>query len=203
MERLPPVSRRTFLKVLAAVPVSPEPVVNFLQEIARREVRLNTTVLYYHVVNAVTLTSHAISLIRRGVEPISLEDFANNLRGDAEDFRDKPTFMVTLDDGYYSQYDEVLQAVNNIERLTGRFVPVTFFIMPRFNGEPVTEDLEDSKTSFNDGSRNHSYMDKGQIVDLIRLGHDIQNHTADHIPLTSVSGDRLRAAIRSGGGKNP
>ncbi len=195
MERLPPFSRRTFLKALAATPFTTEPMATLLQEVPRREVRLRTTVLYYHAVSTATLTTHAVSLIRRGVEPISLERFNNNLKGIADDIGGTSMFMVTLDDGYYSQYNEVLRAVDNIERQTGKFVPVTFFVMTKFDGEQITEDLEDDTPSFNDGTRGHVYMDKGQIVDLIRRGHDIQNHTADHIPLTDISGDRLRAQV--------
>lgn len=195
MERLPPFSRRTFLKVLAAVPFTTEPMATLLQEVPRREIRLNTTVLFYHSVSAATLTSHAVSLIRRGAEPISLEGFNNNLKGITDDLNGTQTFMVTLDDGYYSQYSEVLQDVENIGRQTGRFVPVTFFVMTKFNGQPITEELEDDTPSFNDGTRGHVYMDKGQVIDLIRCGHDIQDHTANHVPLTTVSGDRLYAEV--------
>lgn len=110
-----------------------------------------------------------------------------------------PTFLVTCDDGLLTQYTQGLQAVDNIERQTGYFVPLTLFTMTRFEGLPITEDLPDETPSFNDDR--HRYMNKGQLLDMLRRGHYLQNHTADHMSVTQLSGDRLSDQIEVSEGK--
>ncbi|MEK7617315.1 MAG: polysaccharide deacetylase family protein [Patescibacteria group bacterium] len=196
MEVLPPLSRRTFLKALGVAPFTAEPFLSLLQE---REVRLISSVLTYHEVNAAKMTSDVVSLIRRGYQPLSLDTFVGALRGEVEIPQGLPTFLVTCDDGLFSQYTQGLQAVDTIERQTGYFVPLTLFTMTRFEGLPITEDLPDEVPSFNDGR--HRYMNKGQLVDMLRKGHYLQNHTADHMSVTQLPEDRLRDQIEVSEGK--
>lgn len=196
METLPPLSRRTFLKALGVAPFTAEPLLSLLKE---RELRLTSSVLTYHEVNAVTMTSDVVSLIRKGYQPLSLDTFVLALKGEVEIPQGLPTFLVTCDDGLLSQYTQGLQAMDNIERQTGWFVPVILFTMTRFEGLPITEDLPDEIPSFNDGR--HRYMNKGQLIDMLRRGHYLQNHTADHMSITQLSGDRLRDQIEVSEGK--
>lgn len=196
METLPPLSRRTFLKALGVAPFSAEPFLSLLRE---REIRLATSVFTYHEVSAAKMTSDVVSLIRRGYQPLSLDTFVLALKGEIEIPPGLPTFLVTCDDGLLTQYTQGLQAVDNIERQTGYFVPLTLFTMTRFEGFPISEDLPDEIPSFNDGR--HRYMNKGQLVDMLRRGHYLQNHTADHMSVTQLSGERLRDQIEVSEGK--
>lgn len=193
MNRFPEISRRNLLKAAAFAPFSTEALRLAAQE---REIRITSSVLTYHEVNAAGMTSEVVGLIRRGYQPLSLGTFTDALKGDAVIPSGLSTFLVTCDDGLLSQYEQGLQAVDSIERQTGLFVPLTLFTMTRFDGLPLTEDLPDSTPSFRDNI--HRYMNKGQLMEMIQLGHYVENHTIDHMDITRISGDRLRDQVELG-----
>lgn len=188
---MPEFDRRTFLKMAAATPFSSKPLELLFQN---TEVRMNTSVLFYHEVSEVVMTNDILKLINSGAEPISLENLNLALQGEIEVPAPR-TFMVTCDDGFRSQYTSGLKAVEKVQALTDLFVPVTFFIMTRFNGQPITEDMPDDAASFNDGNPNHVYMNKGQLIDLIQQGHYVENHTSNHVNIVSLSADQLSREV--------
>ena len=185
------IDRRTFLRAVAALPFSSRPLELLFQN---SEVRMNTSVLFYHEVSEVAMTNDILGLINSGAEPISLENLNLALKGEIEVPAPR-TFMVTCDDGLRSQYTAGLKAVDRAQTLTDKFVPVTFFVMTRFNGQPITEDMPDSVASFNDGDPKHIYMNKGQLVDLIQQGHYVENHTSNHVNIVSLSSDQLSREV--------
>ena len=103
--------------------------------------------------------------------------------------------MVTCDDGLLSPYTAGLQAGIRVQALTDKFVPITFFVMTRFNGQPITEDMPESTPSFNDGNPNHLYMDKGQLIDLIQKGHNVENHTSNHVNIGRLNSEQLSREV--------
>jgi peptidoglycan/xylan/chitin deacetylase (PgdA/CDA1 family) len=179
------VSRRDFLKVLSVTPFSRDALSVMMQAL---QPRFSCEVLNYHGVSANSMVNDALARIRGGLVPISLDEFVEGINGERE-MPNGGTFMVTCDDGYRSQFTEGRRAVDTVAQRTGVFTPLTCFIMPRFMGKPVDENLDGDTPSFNDGV--HSYMTLEQILTMISEGHSIQNHTADHIPVTAISGDRL------------
>ena len=185
------IDRRTFLRAAAALPFSSRPLELLFQN---TEVRMNTSVLFYHEVSEVAMTNDILRLINSGAEPISLENLNLSLKGEIE-IPAPRTFMVTCDDRWLSQYTAGLKAVDRVQTLTDIFVPVTFFVMTRFNGQPITEDMPESIPSFNDGNPNHLYMDKGQLIDLIKKGHNVENHTSNHVNIGRLNSEQLSREV--------
>lgn len=186
------ISRRTLLQAFALAPVSKEPLKMLFKE--QKEVAFTSSVLTYHEVSASRMASDVVGLIRQGQQPISLDTFIGALYGEVEIPQGLRTFMVTCDDGLFSQYTQGLRAVDTIERQTSWFVPLTLFALTRFEGLPLlTEDLPDDTLSFNDHS--HQYMTKAQLVEMLQLGHYVEDHTSDHVDMTRLTDDQRNAQI--------
>lgn len=185
--------RRMLLKVLGLVPLNRE-LISFLFK--EQEVRISSRFLMYHEVTDRGMTLELVSLIQAGYQPISLETLVGVFRGEIIIPQNLKTFMVTCDDGLLSQYEEGLKAVERVERETGWFVPLTLFVMTRFEGLANIEEIADDTPSFND--RVHSYMTKGQIVELIKKGHFVENHTIDHINITQLSESERSLQVERG-----
>ena len=188
------ISRRSLLKAFALAPVSREPLAMLFKE---QDIAFTSSVLTYHEVNAARMTSDVVGLIRQGYQPLSLDTFVAALNGDIGIPSNLRTFLVTWDDGLFSQYTQGIAAIDTIERQTGWFVPLTLFSLMRFEGLPLSiEDIPDTTPSFND--RVHRYMTKAQLVEMLSLGHYVENHTIDHIDLTRLSPEQRSTEVELG-----
>lgn len=178
------VSRRTLLKAFGLAPFSHEPLKALFREL--EPIVVDTSVLYYHEISAGSMASELIRLIRQGQQPVSLDTFIGALNGEIVIPKGLKTFLVTCDDGLRSQFIQGRQAMDRVERETGWFVPMTLFALVRFNNLPMNiEDMPDETPCFNDDS--HSYMTKGQLIQMIEDGHYVENHTVSHISLARLS----------------
>lgn len=86
---------------------------------------------------------------------ISFDDFKRFLKGEII-FNDKPGMLITFDDGYVSNYKYGIDVLDKY-RIKG-----TFFIS--------------SDTIYN----NDKYINKEELKDLIKRGHDVGCHTKSH-----------------------
>lgn len=150
-----------------------------------KEVSFISSVLMYHEVTASRLRSDVMGLIRSGYMPISSDQFANILNGQ-EDTPTTPTFMVTCDDGLLSQYTQGLPALETIAKETGIIVPMTLFSIMKFeNLDGPLDQMSDIIPSFSDGT--HKYMTKAQLIEMIRRGNNVENHTVNHLKLNQLT----------------
>lgn len=189
--------RKDFLKAFAMAPLIENPLKRIIEFLFQQEDQVQRTrVLLYHGVSLNQMVSDATRLIRRGDQPISLDTFIGALNGDIVIPPDLGTFLITCDDGYVSQYNQGLEAVDIIQRQTGWFVPLTLLAIMRFEGLPYPlSELPDDIPSFWDGDPRHQYMNKGQLVEMLQLGHYVENHTADHKSLTSLTPEQRRDQV--------
>lgn len=168
-------SRRDAIKVFGLAPFVPHLRDRLASEI---QPQFNADMLMYHEVSGPRFKNDMMQLLRGGSQPVSAETLIGALDGNVIIPSDMSTFHVTFDDGLTSQ-TSALQAVNEIQQETGVFIPITFFVMTKFDDIPITlEELPDETPSYNDGV--HKYMTKGQLVELVRQGHNVQNHTINH-----------------------
>lgn len=144
-----------------------------------------------------------MGLIRRGLQPISIDDFVQILNGD-KDVPSDPTFMVTFDDSRLSQYTEGLPAIDAIQRQMGIIIPVTFFSIVGFSnvngidhGPNTIDKIPDETTAFYDGPVN-KYMNKAQLIQVLQWGHSIQNHTINRPWLTKISAEDMTNEVKWG-----
>lgn len=183
---LPEFDRRTFLKVAAAVPITPN---LFSYLVDASEPTVKTEVVAFHEITFSKMVNTLLPLIKKGAQPISLETFYSALQGDIEIPPGLMTFLVTCDDTLKSQRTQGLRAIEYLETQTGWFIPMVLFAMMRFDNKPVDENLEKTTPAFND--RVHSYMTSEDLIYMIQQGHSVQDHGANHIPLTTLNGNRL------------
>lgn len=172
MERI---TRGDFCKgivLLLLVPYEP-----FRREEA--EPMLNSSFLLYHEVSYYHLKNTLLGLIGQGYQPISLETLIRCLDSKQKVPQGLPTFLVTFDDGRLSQYEQGLKALEEVENETGWFVPSLFFVMTKFEDLPLPiEAIPEETPCYNDGI--HQYLTKGQLIELIKRGHWVDNHTVNH-----------------------
>lgn len=191
------VERREFLKLMGAF-LAGIPMNRIMPEgLVRREPRFESTVLMYHELSAARLKRDLLYLTRRGYQPISLETLIGLLNGETKIPPGQRTFHVTCDDGLASQFNPVFQAMGDIQGETGLFVPVTFFVITKFEDPrgPI-EEVPDDTPSYSD--RVHRYMTKGQLIHLIQAGYRIENHTVNHPDLTRLSQGARNAEVEIG-----
>lgn len=201
-------TRRKFLEGLAGIipypllkkPESPTPQPASKEQ---KELSFNSSVLYYHEVTKSRITSDILSFLRRGFQPLSIDDFVQTLSGD-KNVPSDPTFMITFDDSRLSQYTEGLPAIDAIQRQMGIIIPVTFFSIVGFSnvngidhGPNTIDKIPDETTAFYDGHFN-KYMNKAQLIQVLKWGHSIQNHTINHPYLTRASNEDLINEIKWG-----
>lgn len=195
--------RRELLKAFAMAPLIGSPLARITNVLFQQEDRIQRTrVLLYHEVSLNRMVSDVIRLIRREDQPISLDTFIGALNGDIDIHPNLGTFLITCDDGFVSQYNQGLDAIDIIQRETGWFVPLTLFAMMRFEGLPYPlSELPDDIPSFWDGDPRHHYMNKGQLIEMLRLGHYVENHTVDHKNLTSLTLEQRRDQVELAEGR--
>lgn len=147
----------------------------------------------YHEVSKGRFKQDILELLEKGYQPISLETFVKGFRGEIYIPENLGFFHITLDDGRKSQLNAV-EAVKEIERETGMFVPLTFFVLTKFQDLPYDiSDIPDNTPSYNDGVQR--YMTKKDILDLIAAGHQVHNHTVNHANLSALPQAVLESEI--------
>lgn len=193
-------ARRELLKAIAIAPFTKNPVSVIFREQREEDITFNCSIFTYHEVHADRMATDIIGLINRGIEPISLDTYVGALNGEVEIPRGMQTFMITCDDGLKSQYTQGLSAVDIVEQQTNRFVPLTLFSMTRFEGLPIpVSEMDDNVPSFNDNK--HQYMTKGQLFEMLKRGHYVQNHTIDHRNLPGLRADQRRDQVELAEGR--
>lgn len=182
-------TRRDFIKGLGVALLYPNP--------EKKEVSFSSSVLYYHEVKTRRLYSDVMDLVSRGFQPLSLDDFTAIINDKADPPSDS-TFLITLDDGLLSQFTQGLPAIDAIEKETGIFVPLTFFTIMGFLGlgDKTLDEMPDDTPAFED--RYHRYMTKAQLIELLNLGHNVQNHTVLHPNLTKLNSEDMSNEIKWG-----
>jgi len=152
---------------------------------------LDSSFLIYHKVDYRTFKQNLLIRLNNGEQPISPQTALDVLDGQTTIPRGLKTFMVTCDDGLASQYGSVLRATQEIERETGWFIPVTFFIMTKFNDPRVPmSDVSENTPTYNDGE--HDYLTLGQVMTILQERHILANHTVDHAILLSTLPEGVR-----------
>lgn len=184
--------RRVFLRVMGTVglglainALAPKPVGAFLEAPAEPPT-LRSSILMYHEMSYLPFKRNLLNLIREGQQPISPDtavSVINGLRAIPDNLQ---TFMVTCDDSLLSQYDSILRATEEVADETGFFVPVTLCAIMKLNNPavPVTE-LPDSTPMYNDDV--HQYLTLRHVINLIKAGHILANHTVNHAILPNLS----------------
>lgn len=159
---------------------------------------LNATFPVYHDgLRASTLKRDILNYLSRGFVPITLDHVVAHFNGDIEIPSSLPTFMVTCDDGYASQYEAVLRATEDVFQETGFFIQVVFFVMTKFNDISLPmKDIPGNTPSYNDGV--NKYMPKDQLIEVIEEGHRVEAHTPNHGHLTRLREDARRAEVLDG-----
>lgn len=203
-------SQKTFMPVSTTSPEpqatsapqpaeSPTPVLQLPQAQAKenKEVSFECSVLYYHEISPAQFKADLMNLISKGYKPLTLERYVAILKGE-ENIPSYPTFLVTFDDGLKSQL-KAIPVIEEIQKQTGDFVPLTIFSIMKFggmddktiaqmvnhkplNGEPYWGDAP----SFYDGD--HKYLSAIDLVNLVKKDWiSVQPHTTDHVNLTKSS----------------
>ncbi|MDO8573236.1 MAG: polysaccharide deacetylase family protein [Candidatus Daviesbacteria bacterium] len=158
---------------------------------------LNSSFLIYHELDYRTLKQNLLTRLINDEQPVSPETVVNVLNGLTKIPEGLKTFMVTCDDGLASQYGAVLRATSEIEKETGWFIPVTFFIMTKFDEPQVPiEEVPESSPTYNDGR--HSYLTLGQGITILQERHILANHTVDHARLNTLPEGQRNSEIATG-----
>lgn len=158
------------------------------------EPQTTASVFTFHEVYYPKLKTDLLNLIRSGWQPVSAETFINILEGKQKIDPGLKIFLVTFDDSLASQYYQGLKTIDEVERETGWFIPAVFFIITKFNNPTAPIEETDTKSPcYND--KVHSYMTLSEVVESLKRGHNIQNHTVDHPDLTILEADKRNAQI--------
>lgn len=184
--------RREFLKLLAVAPFA-----KYIEQIfsAEGEPILDATFLMYHEVNYPSLKRDLVDFLERGYVPLSGDALIDLFDKGLEDVKGSFLF-VTLDDGLRSQY-RAAEVAEDIFQESGIFIPLTFFVLTKFDdftGE--INDVPDETPSYQDGV--HQFMRKGEIIDLIKRGHRVENHTVNHANLPTLPTGARNAEVEVG-----
>lgn len=186
-------NRRQFLKACSIIPFAPRVAEAVLKEL---EPVFISSVFMYHEISYRRLKADLMNLLEQGANPISLETLVGILNNEVE-IPQNPTFLVTCDDGLASQYEEGARVVNDIAGEAGIFIPLNLFVMTKFEDLPMSvEEIPDNTPSFNDGT--HRYMSKEQLLEMIKMGHQVSNHTVNHGYLTRLSLGARNAEVEIG-----
>lgn len=182
--------RRKFLKLLATAPF-----LNYGEFIfpVETEPILDAAFLMYHEVNYPSFKRDLLGFLERGYTPLSadalIDLFDSGLRP-----ANRPFLFVTLDDGRESQYYQAARASDDILQETGVFVPLVFFVMTKFaNFTGEMDQVSDETPSYDDGI--NRFMNERQIIDLIKRGHRVENHTVNHASLPGLSSGARNAEV--------
>lgn len=162
---------------------------------AEGEPILDATVLMYHEISYSSFKRDLVDFLERGHVPLSGDDLVNLFDRGLEDAK-KSFLFVTLDDGRKSQY-RAAEVADDIFKESGIFIPLTFFVLTKFDdftGE--ISDVPDETPSYRDGV--HQFMRKGEIIDLIKRGHRVENHTVNHANLPTLPTGARNAEVETG-----
>jgi peptidoglycan/xylan/chitin deacetylase (PgdA/CDA1 family) len=108
-------------------------------------------------------------LEQQGYTTISIRDYLRAKKG-LQQLPDKPVIL-TFDDGYESNYTELLPILEK------RGFKATIFMVGNDIGK-------------------ENYMSWDQLMDIQHRGVEIGSHTANHLPLTSMSLDEARDEVK-------
>jgi peptidoglycan/xylan/chitin deacetylase (PgdA/CDA1 family) len=158
---------------------------------------VEVTILLYHDATATQVAQDLLGRIRAGAQPISLETLVGALDGRIALPPGLPVFHVTCDDGLASQYRAGIDAVEQVRRSAGWFVPLTYFVMTGgADGVERMADLPGDAPLYADGV--HRYLTRDQAVDLVRRGHHVASHTLHHARLPALSVGARNAEVEVG-----
>jgi len=193
--------KRALFRIMAGVAgwgivaaLVPKPVRAFLEAPEAVQPTLRSSFLIYHEMSYLPFKRNLLNLIREGQQPISPDTAVNVINGSQTIPDGLPTFMVTCDDSLLSQYDSILRATEEVANETGFFVPVTFCAIMKLNNPtaPITE-LPDDTPMYNDGV--HRYLTLRHVINLIKAGHLLANHTVNHAILPNLSEGARNAEV--------
>ena len=189
-------NRREFLQYLAALSIKSQGNLERLFNV-EKEITIQSTFLRYHEISFLKLKTDLLNLINQGYQPISLETLIGTLDDKITIPQGLSTFFVTFDDGLASQYEQGAKALEEVEKETGWFIPVTLFAMTKFENLPLPiEEIPEETPSYND--RAHRYLTKRQLIEMIKKGHRVENHTVNHADLRRLSDGARNAEMIEG-----
>jgi len=139
-------------------------------------------ILLYHSVGTKAIRSVSPDRFARQMEWVRDHFDVRCLRAGFEDLRDgsRRPLVVTFDDGYRDNHEEAFPVLESLG-LTATFFVSTNHVggqMDTWNG-PM------------------SMMDRAQLRELARAGHEIGSHGRSHRRLTTLSDDELREETRT------
>lgn len=135
-----------------------------------------------------------MKLLKEKKRPISVPQAVECFRGKNNLLYDFNCFIVSVDDGWRSNYEAGLPTLEAIRRETGIFVPAAFYILTKFGNPTVPfRQVDDSVPSFNDGDPKHIYVTKGQAKQMVKWHENgdpsnavyVDSHTVNHANLAS------------------
>lgn len=121
--------RREFLRFLATAPF-----LNYVEFIFPVETvpTLDAAFLMYHEISYPSFKRDLLGFLEREYIPLSADALIGLFDNGFQAARE-PFLFVTLDDGRESQYWGAIRAVDDIFQEMGIFIPLTFFVMTKFN----------------------------------------------------------------------
>ncbi|HEX6511240.1 MAG TPA: polysaccharide deacetylase family protein [Chloroflexota bacterium] len=153
----------------------------------------------YHEVSYAAFKSELLGLLDAGAQPLSIETIVGALNGEVAIPPGLRTFHITWDDARLSQYTDGWPAIRDVQRERGVFVPVTGFLITKFDHLPLAvQDVPpDTPCYHEDGNlpTNHRFMTKAQAIELIQHGIHAANHTVNHADLPALASGAMQGEI--------
>ena len=145
----------------------------------------------YHEIQYALFKHDLLGLLDGGAQPISIETIVGALNGSLTIPAGIRTFHITWDDARLSQFTDGWRAIQEVQRERGIFIPVTAFLITKFEHLPVASmaavpDGTPCYSEDGDFPGKHRYMTKAQVVELIRGGVHAGSHTVNHPDLPSL-----------------
>lgn len=146
----------------------------------------------YHEIRYAPFKRELLTLLESGARPLSIETIIGALNGALTIPPGIRTFHITWDDARLSQFTDGWRAIKELREERGIFVPVTAFLITKFEHLPATSmaDVPDDTPCYSedgDFPGKHRYMTKWQVIELIRQGLHAGSHTVNHADLPSLS----------------
>ncbi len=161
-----PATRRGFIKLSAAIGAATTLGGASATKLFAQTVEpFNAEVRTYHEVNGPQFKQDILNLLDSGAQPVSIETMVGALNGTIVIPPTIRAFHITWDDSRLSQYTQGLKAIQEIQQERGIFVPVTAFIITKFEHltMPVEQMPDDTPTYSEDGNfvGKHQFFTKG------------------------------------------
>lgn len=131
--------------------------------------------------------------LKRGLQPISVPQIADCLRGENNMLYDGNYFAVTLDQGQRSNL-AARSLIEELDREYKVFIPISFFVLTHF-GDPVRpiDQIRDDRPSFY--APGQTYLTKGEIKDLIKWHKNGNPKNTVYVDSNTTSGvDLIRSS---------